>query len=530
MLLRNKKTQGEDQNWCIILSPIQNEIDKKKVAKKLSGVFALAPEEAFDLVANTPIILLDHLTHPIAVKLKDYFRAAGAETVLTNDVFQKRKCYRTVWPEPPSLSFLHNWNPSRPNHEDHHQELPPDEALDEVRMLAREDKKPPQPSLASLSLFSRAEREQLEGEIDRWRKENRALHEELRQLKDQLERVQKENLLGLENEEEAEWSEERENDKNEARLLLSHAQEKYEALREEYANARHLYEEKMTAFLQEAEQSKRELHELTESLAALQEETRKIKLNDEQKMARNLEEVSRVQLKAKEMEEKMDILLKTKEGLEMTVNNQAEQIAYWHEKHDGMAPKLMAAEMKLEEEKILREKMEVRQKDMEKSQLRLIHEIEEKSKIFRDWEIKGRDWDKQMVELKEAYQNQEKILQSNFRQLETRECELEAARRQLRDVTAQWEEREAEQKKALLASRLVEKEALLKELVQSQEKMESEIKERGEAIRDLLSRQEAVEKEIMEARQTQRHMAESGKHDFKGRIKISAGPDSSDHD
>src|SRR5687767_8826326 len=99
MLLRNRKTQKDEQNWCIILSPLRNEIDKKKVSQKITEVFSLTPDEATDLVANTPIILLDNLSHSIATKLRDFFKTAGADLVLTNDVFQKRKCYRTVWPE-----------------------------------------------------------------------------------------------------------------------------------------------------------------------------------------------------------------------------------------------------------------------------------------------------------------------------------------------------------------------------------------------------------------------------------------------
>ena len=113
MLLGNKKKQGEEQNWCIVLNPLRNEIDKKRVARAISDVFSLSTEEAVDLVSNTPIILLDNLTRNVAAKVKEYFRSAGAEIVLTNDIFYKRKCYRTVWPEPPNLSFLHNWDPMK---------------------------------------------------------------------------------------------------------------------------------------------------------------------------------------------------------------------------------------------------------------------------------------------------------------------------------------------------------------------------------------------------------------------------------
>jgi thiol-disulfide isomerase/thioredoxin len=541
MLLRHKKTQGEEQNWCIILSPIQSEIDKKKVAQKLTGIFSLTTEEAFDLVANTPIILLDNLTQQIAAKLKDYFRTVGAETVLTNDVFQKRKCFRTVWPEPPSLSFLHDWNP---RHSEKHEELHPDEALDELRTLARDEKNPPKPSLASMSFFSRSENEAGSDEAERWGKENASLREEIKRLKDQLDREQKERLLGLEQEEE-DWSEEKENEIKETKTLLDHANEKYDILREEYANAQHLYEEKIAALLQEAEHVKRKLHELEESfknqqkdrqsfedrifqkdheIQAANEENRKLRLTYEQKMARNTEETSRVQLQNKDMAEKIDILQKAKEELETTVNTQAEQITYWHERHDAVLPKVILLEKKLEEEKSFREKIEGRQKDFEKSHIRLIQDVEEKAKQVRDWELKCLELDKQFAELKEAYQNQEKVLQNNFRHLETRERELEMARRQLREVNSQIEQREAAQKRNILSTQLVEKEAFLKKLVRDQEKIENEIKEREENIRAILSQQESVEKEIVEAKQTQRHLAEIAKRDQKGKVKISREP------
>ncbi len=528
MLLRQKKTQGEDQNWCVILNPIGSELDKKKIAQRLSGAFSLTPEEALDLVANTPIILLDHLSRSIAHKLKDYFRVAGAETLLTNDVFQKRKCYRTVWPEPPSLSFLHNWGPLKTDN--HDQVLQPQEALDEIRGLARDDKKSPLPSLTSMPLLSRSERDQLQEETERWRRECLNLREEVQDLKEQLEKTRKENFLpdlGA--------------DENEAQLLLEHANEKFSGLREEYTQARHLYEEKIALLTQEAEQSKRKAHELGESLKGLQkerqafeetlskkqqdvqilsEETRKIKLGFEQKMAKNIEEMSLVHLQNKELTEKLHMFQKAKEELEVTINTQSEQVTYWHDRHDNMLSKLMAAEMKLEEEKNTREKNEGRYKDFEKSRMRMIHQIEEKEKLALEWEMKYSDLEKQILELKETCQNQDKILQNHFRQLEARERELEMARRQVREAHAQNEQRDAVQKRAQVAAQLVEKENLLKKLVKDQEKIETEIREREESMRAILVQQEAVEKEVVEAKQTQRHLLELTKREQKGKVRV----------
>ena len=78
MLLRHKKIQGEEQNWCVILSAITSELEKKRVAEKISHVFSLSPEESSDLVSNTPIIVLDNLTRSIALKLRDFLKSSGA--------------------------------------------------------------------------------------------------------------------------------------------------------------------------------------------------------------------------------------------------------------------------------------------------------------------------------------------------------------------------------------------------------------------------------------------------------------------
>src|SRR3989338_7098639 len=128
MLLGNKKNQEREQNWSLVLNPVSNEIDKHKLAQRISEAFKLSLDESLDLVNNTPIILLDNLTRPIASQIKDYFGAVHAELFLTNDVYVKRKCYRTVWPDPPNLSFLESLQPARPR-EAENKPLAPDEAL-----------------------------------------------------------------------------------------------------------------------------------------------------------------------------------------------------------------------------------------------------------------------------------------------------------------------------------------------------------------------------------------------------------------
>jgi len=70
MLLGSRKSQNQEQNWCVVLNAIQSEIDKKRIAKKMSETFSLSLEEANDLVSSTPIILLDNLSRSMAAKVK----------------------------------------------------------------------------------------------------------------------------------------------------------------------------------------------------------------------------------------------------------------------------------------------------------------------------------------------------------------------------------------------------------------------------------------------------------------------------
>ncbi len=529
MLLRQKKTQGEEQNWCVILSPITNELDRKKVAQKISDIFSLSYEESLDVVSNTPIIILDNLTRPIAIKLKEYFRAAGAETVLTNDVFHKRKCYRTVWPEQPNLSFLHNWNPlvGEPKSQE---ALPPDEALDEIRHLSKEEPKTPLPSLTSLPFMARTQQDHAVEEMERWKRECLKLQEEVEELKSQLEKSQQKSF---QDHQETSWDEEKEKDAQEAKILLDHAQQKYETLRQEYASARHLYEEKIMTLQNQLDQIKHQTaaeqnnfrQDLEYKLNLSSQEIEKIKrsYHDALDKASFLE--SQNEFKLKDLQEKIDLFKKTKEEMEISINSQAEQITYWHSRYESLVPKVAALEKQLADENLLRQSAEFHRQELDQNYNRLVQSFEEKSKQLRDLELRAAEMEKQIGELQDAYQSQETFLHNQMRQLELREKELETARRQLREVNTQLEQRETAQKRIQLANQLIEKEAALKQLVLEQEKIVTEIKGREEAMRAILSQQENIEKEILEAKQAQRHLAELAKRDQKSKFRISAHPE-----
>ncbi len=539
MLLRHKKTSGEEQNWCVILSPLRSELDKKRVAQKIASIFALSAEEAADLVANTPIILLDNLTKSVAGQVRDYLRGAGAEILLTNDVLQKRKCYRTVWPDPPNLSFLHGWQPAVK--QEPQEALAPDDAVHEIRSLSQDTPVIDfQESGLKFSDFSNSGRQDMDEETEKLRQENQNLQEQLRHFKEELRKAQEQarretlqdsqkNIL------------EKEKEIKEVRMLLLNAEEKYQVLREEYREARGIYEEKIGLLTGEMDQARKKIQELNawtqtfqkEKLAATQslqekdiqiqkerdEAAKESRLHD-QKMLSVARELDGMRLRIKDLEEKLVTFQKNKEELETSLNEQSEQITYWSGKYRTLSEEHEKLKVSRSDEALLRQKAEELLRETQKSQSLLSQEAELRTAEIRNWNQKCLLLEKQLLELQEAWQNQDKVLNATLLQLETREKELESARKQLRDIHAQVEHRETTQRRTRLAQELQEKEAMLKSMVASQEKIENEIRDREESIRKIIADQEKIEKEIMEAKQSQRHLAELAKRDSKpGRFK-----------
>ncbi len=529
MLLSHKKTHGDEQNWCIVLNPLRSELDRKRVARKISEVFSLSSEEASDLVVNTPIILLDNLTRTIATKVKDYFLSTGAEIVLTNDVLVKRKCYRTVWPEPPSLSFLHDWNEPKETQSEQQEILEAEEALNEIRSLQHEDRgsqeqesqsdSDPEPVSETLALpiFSASERGQLLDEVDRWMRQCMSARQELEQqrqeftsLQGDLERSRKEVARLNEAQKNPDPKiQQQERQAREAQVLLSGAEEKYEGLKEEYRDARKIFEERMLAAAQESQASRKKIGELDAEKDQLLHA-----LKEEKDLRQKLEEESRQALKlSSDMTEKLSTLEKAKLVLDRDLRLQGQQLATLSEKYQSLVRKLDIVETAHAEEKSLRMSGEERQKDLEASQIRLLQEVETRTQEILESQAKMRDLEKAFGDLREAYLQQEKMGQANLRHIEMREKELESARKQLRDVNAQLEYRETIQRRAQILTQLTDKESRLKYLVKGQEKIESEIREREEEMKKILGEQETIEKEIVEAKQAQRHLLEQAKKD-----------------
>lgn len=271
MLLRNRQVRDNDQNWCVVLNSVASEIDKKKIAQKIADTFSLSSTEASDLVSNTPIILLDNLNRPLAAKAKEYFRVAGAEVILTNDMLRKRKFYRTVWPEPPNLSFLMNWEPAAVHPAvDENEALAPEEALHAIR--SRNKTSDPSPSRDGVGASE---------DFERWKKECLALREEVAWLREEVDRRIKEQLSFQEKmvppselQDRERQIQDREREIQEIRRLLYETEERYRLLKSEYDEARALFGQKISETAQEATRWQRKFEEMNGSLQALQEEGR----------------------------------------------------------------------------------------------------------------------------------------------------------------------------------------------------------------------------------------------------------------
>lgn len=541
MLLRHKKTHGEEQNWCVILTPIKNDFDKKKVAQKISEIFSLSSDESADLVSNTPIILLDNLSRTIAVQVQDYFRGLGAEMKLTNDVLQKRKCYRTVWPDPPNLSFLHDWQPAETlpmQGDESTQALAPDQAVHEVRSInISQDFSVPSP--LKFSDFSKSDKDRLSSETEKLRRESQMLREQVQSYQEQIRKLE-ESARSVRQPENQNFSQEKEKEMKELRILLSHAEEKYQVLHEEYREARGLYEEKITLLAKELEQWKKRfqdgdellkssqaekqvwLETLTQKdalLAKYRDEHEKTVQSFEQRFLASAQQTDALNLRLKEMTEKVAFLQRNKEQLETSVNEQSEKISSFSTKYQILWAENEVLKKSKQEDFSAREQMLQQQKDLLQRQEQLLSELESRNAEIKNLQLKSGELDKHFQEIQDAYQSQDQILQANLKQLEHREKELENARKQLREINYQLEQRETTQRRTRIAAELSEKETFLKRLVSDQEKMEAEIRDREEAIRRIITDQEKIEKEIMEGKQAQRHLAELAKRDQRPRFK-----------
>lgn len=105
MITHKKSSPEAEKSWCLILAPVKGELAKSQTTGKLSHFFSISEEESSQLVESAPVILLEDMPYETAQKAKHYLDESGVEILLTNNPLQKRKCFKTVWPEEPRLNF-----------------------------------------------------------------------------------------------------------------------------------------------------------------------------------------------------------------------------------------------------------------------------------------------------------------------------------------------------------------------------------------------------------------------------------------
>lgn len=492
MLTGTKKVQPSGQDWFVVLNPLKSELERNKIAREIAKAFRIPADEALDLVASTPIILLDNLLYATALQVKQYFRSSHADIVVSNDNLLKRRCYRTVWPTPPNLAFLHQMGSSPAvSQKGETEKLDHNEAIQEIRSWVqtegisseRGERSPAKSGVGHQN--NRHFRSILEEEREKLLKESVGLKESMGQLRKALEKAQAE---VVEKEKAVQASEaakkQKEKEVQELQVLVGHAEEKYELLREEFRQTRQYFEEKLGSQEHKAEEFLRQIEE--------RDLTHKELLQEKQALLKSFHAVKSDFQRAKDEQEQS----------RREWESQSAQFSRELENQKTLVEGLHAKIQNLEEGK----------KIVQSSETRLIQELELQVQQAKRWEQKSSELEKEIRRLRESFEDQQKSWQLRLAQLEAREHDLENARKQIRELHAELDQREIVQKRNQVHEQLAAKEARLKQVVKQQEKVETEIREREEEMRKLLNEQETIEREVIEAKQAQRHLAERVKH------------------
>lgn len=504
MLTGTKRTQPGGQDWFVVVHPLKSELERNKLSREIAAAFRLPVDEALDLLANTPIILIDNLLYATALQVKQYFRNCQSDIVVSNDSFLKRRCYRTVWPTPPSLTFLRSVESvATPSSKNDTEKLDHDEAIQEIRSWVQTEGTGSERGgrVASKSGMAhqngRHFRSILEEEREKLLKESVGLREDMGQLRKALEKAQNE---VAEKERAVQLSEaakkQKEKETLELQALLAQAEEKYELLREEFRQTRHYFEEKLGS----------EDHKSEEFLKQIEERdlTHKELLQEKQALLKSFQSVKKDLERAKEEQEQ------TRREWE----GQASQLRRELENQKTIIEGLHAKILNLEEGK----------KIVQLSENRLLEELEAQTEEAKRWEQKTSELEKELRRMRGAFEDQQKAWQVRLAQLEAREHNLENARKQIRELHAEMDQREVSLKKTQIHDQLSTRETRLKQVVKHQEKIESEIRDREEEMRKLLAEQEAIEREVIEAKQAQRHLAEKLKRESPLPERRKSGP------
>jgi len=486
MLMGNRRPRMSGQNWFIVLNPLKSELERAKTAREISRAFRIPADEALDLVANTPIILLDNLSYAIALQVKQYFSAVASDLIVSNDGALKRRCYRTVWPTPPDLIFLRETKskePPKPESE----ALGEDAAIQEIRSWVQTQDGASEKETMMNGATARSDRHfrtLLEEERERLLKENLGLRDNINQIhraleKSQIEMQARDKALEIVQNE----KKQKEKEVQEIQVLLAHAEEKHESLREEFRQTRQYFEEKIKANEKRSEELLKQIEERDFASRELIEEKQMLQKSFHMAKSDILRARDDQERSEKESRERIAALMREIETQKKIVVELNEKIAL------------------IEEGK----------RFVQTSEQRLQKDLKNQEQMTKRWEAKAFELEHESLKMRETFEAQMKTWQVRLAQLEAREHELEKARRQARDLQQQLDQRESVQRRRELNDAHSAKEAQLKGLVKQQEKLEGEIRHREEELRKLLHEQEAVERELIEIKQAQRHLADKAK-------------------
>ncbi len=480
-----RKSDAEEKNWCVVLKSFSSTLDRTRLVQKLQKAFEISGEDALDVMQNTPIILLDHLLHDQASKIKDFFSDNGVEIALSNDSFYKRRCYRTVWPALPNLeSILKPASAStvvaRPLNE-----APARGVRDSSGPVNLPSPENERSHSSNQQAWTTSQKEFLE-QKDMLIRDSLKLQEEVVRLRSMVDRsleqvAEKDRLVQILT------AEKKEKDLELQRLesQLAATEEKFKIAREEFRDTRSYFEERIVAQeakMQDLQVQAEEMNRLLRDAQAAHAE-----LQHSVEAERQQLETAKTQIAAGEIEweKRMSPLRHEIDLQKRTIQDYESKMAY----------------------------LELSKKQVEENENRIRQEMEKQSYDVKSHELKTNQMQAELDRLKHALESQEKSWTSRLQEVEMREKELESARRQIKELHSQMEHRELIQRKVFVAEQIATKELRLKSLVKKQEQLEIEARGRESELKKLLEEQEAVEKGLIEDRQAQRHLLEKLKNE-----------------
>jgi hypothetical protein len=105
MSMNDPKSIHAAEDWGVVLQSVPSK-NKKEVVKRIEEIFQLEKRDAEQVLANTPLILVDNISFGLAGRIKIYFQKIGAVAETTNHEMIKKNCFQIVWPQTPDLSFF----------------------------------------------------------------------------------------------------------------------------------------------------------------------------------------------------------------------------------------------------------------------------------------------------------------------------------------------------------------------------------------------------------------------------------------